>query len=225
MQVLVVEDDERVAEHVALGLRELDCVADWTATGEDALDRLGAGRYAAIVLDRMLPGVDGLTVLRTLRARGDRTPVLILSALGEVDDRVHGLRAGGDDYLVKPFALSELTARVEALIRRGASSADTRLSSGSLELDLMAREVSCGGRPVILTDREFRLLEYLARNANLTVTRSMILEHVWDYRFDPQTNIIDQHISRLRHKLDEAGAANLIQTVRGAGYTLKAGPE
>jgi two-component system OmpR family response regulator len=222
LQVLVVEDDPRVAEHVALGLKELNCSADWVANGEAALDRLGSGRYAALVLDRMLPGIDGLSVLRTIRTRGDLTPVLILSALGEVDDRVQGLRAGGDDYLVKPFALSELSARVEALIRRGSAAAGARLNAGPLEMDLVGREVRCGDQAIPLTDREFRLLEYLVRNLNLTVTRSMILEHVWDYRFDPQTNIIDQHISRLRQKLDEAGAPALIQTVRGAGYSLQA---
>src|SRR5262245_46721522 len=171
----------------------------------------------------MLPGVDGLTLIRTLRASQDSTPVLILSALGEVDDRVKGLRAGGDDYLVKPFAFSELLARLEALLRRGAASTTTtKLHVADLELDLLARTVKRRDKPIEVLPREFRLLEYLMRNAGHVVTRSMLLEHVWDYHFDPQTNVIDVHISRLRQKIDKSFDSPLLHTVRGAGYCLRA---
>ncbi|HEV2301022.1 MAG TPA: response regulator transcription factor, partial [Stellaceae bacterium] len=177
---------------------------------------------SAIVLDRMLPGMDGLALLGALRAGEIRTPALILSALGSVDDRVKGLRAGGDDYLVKPFAFSELLARLEALLRRGSSApATTRLNVADLELDLLTRTVRRGGRSIELLPREFRLLEYLMRNAGHVVTRTMLLEHVWDYHFDPQTNVIDVHVSRLRQKIDKNFASPLLHTVRGAGYCLR----
>lgn len=170
----------------------------------------------------MLPNVDGLTILHTMRAAGNRTPVLILSALGEVDERVRGLKAGGDDYLVKPFALSELLARLEALFRRSSPSGErVRLEFADLTMDLVGREVRRGGRRIELTQREFRILEYLMRHAGQVVTRSMLLENVWDYHFDPQTNIIDQHVSRLRQKIDHASQTPLIQTVRGTGYVLR----
>jgi two-component system OmpR family response regulator len=182
-----------------------------------------SGGYDAIVLDRMLPGMDGLAVLGALRAADIRTPALILSALGSVDDRVKGLRAGGDDYLVKPFAFSELLARIEALLRRGqAAPATTSLRVADLELDLLTRSVKRGGKPIELLPREFSLLEYLMRNSGQVVTRTMLLEHVWDYHFDPQTNVIDVHVSRLRQKIDKNFDRPLLHTVRGAGYCLRA---
>jgi two-component system OmpR family response regulator len=222
MRILIVEDDARVASHIAKGLREVGYTVDAVADGRDGLYRTAAESYDAIVLDRVLPNVDGLTILQTMRAAGNRTPVLILSALGEVDERVRGLKAGGDDYLVKPFALSELLARLEALLRREAPVGErVRLAFVGLEMDLVAREVRRGGRRIDLTPREFRILEYLMRHAGQVVTRSMLLENVWDYHFDPQTNIIDQHVSRLRQKIDQGGEKPLIQTVRGTGYVLR----
>ena len=218
MRLLLIEDDARVADYVAGGLREAGHVVDHVADGRQGLFHVAGGEYDLVVLDRMLPNVDGLTILSTMRASGDQTPVLILSALGEVDERVKGLKAGGDDYLTKPFAMSELLARIETLGRRGPAVAEeTKLSAGDLEMDLLAREVRQGGEPVDLTTREFRILEYLLRNKGRVVTRTMLLEKVWDYSFDPQTNIIDQHVSRLRQKLQGAP----IQTVRGVGYTIR----
>ncbi|MCC7268124.1 MAG: response regulator transcription factor [Caulobacteraceae bacterium] len=218
MRLLLIEDDARVADYVAGGLREAGHVVDHVADGRQGLFHVAGGDYDLVVLDRMLPNVDGLTILSTMRASGDQTPVLILSALGEVDERVKGLKAGGDDYLTKPFAMSELLARIETLARRGPALAEeTRLSAGDLEIDLLAREVRQAGQPVELTAREFRILEYLLRNKGRVVTRTMLLEKVWDYSFDPQTNIIDQHVSRLRQKLKGAP----VQTVRGVGYTIK----
>ncbi|HEY7817286.1 MAG TPA: response regulator transcription factor, partial [Vicinamibacteria bacterium] len=179
--------------------------------------------YDAIVLDRMLPGLDGLSLLKSLRERGRRTPILILSALGEVDDRVEGLTRGGDDYLVKPFAFSELLARLEALHRRrDGDSAKTWLKVADLEMDLLARRVKRAGKPIELQPREFRLLEYLMRHSGQVVTRTMLLEKVWDYHFDPQTNVIDVHVSRLRSKIDKGFDPPLLHTVRGAGYALRA---
>ena len=218
MRLLVIEDDARVADYVVKGLREAGHVVDHVADGRKALFEVAGEAYELVVLDRMLPHVDGLTILATMRASGDRTPVLILSALGEVDERVKGLKAGGDDYLTKPFAMSELLARIDVLARRGAGPAEElRLSSGDLEMDLLAREVRQAGQPVELTTREFRILEYLLRNKGRVVTRTMLLEKVWDYSFDPQTNIIDQHVSRLRQKLK----GQPIQTVRGVGYSIR----
>jgi two-component system OmpR family response regulator len=196
---------------------------DHAADGKDGLLLATTEKYDALVVDRMLPGVDGLTVIRTLRASANSTPVLILSALGEVDDRVKGLKAGGDDYLVKPFAFSELLARLEALARRASTSADsepTTLRAADLEMDLLRREVRRAGKPIDLQPREFQLLEFLLRHAGQVVTRTMLLEGVWDYHFDPQTNVIDVHISRLRAKIDKGFDRPLLHTVRGAGYRL-----
>lgn len=223
MHVLVVEDDERVAGHVVKGLKAEGYLVDHVADGRDALFQAAAGTYDVIVLDRMLPNVDGLKILQTLRASGDSTPVLILSALGYVDNRVKGLRAGGDDYLAKPFVFSELLARVEALSRRKAVVQETtELSLADLHMNLLTRTVTRSGQPIDLTAREFGLLEYLLRNAGRVVSRNMLLESVWDYNFDPQTNIIDQHVSRLRQKIDKDFEPPLVQTVRGMGYSLRA---
>jgi len=223
MRVLLIEDDRQVADYLRKALGEAGAVTDHAADGREGLLMAASGDYDALILDRMLPGLDGLAILRTLRASGNQTPVLILSALGEVDDRVDGLRAGGDDYLVKPFAFSELHARLEALLRRGAVDApETRLRVADLEMDLLKREVTRAGRPIALQPREFRLLEYLLRHTGQVVTRTMLLEQVWDYHFDPQTNIIDVHISRLRGKIDREFDTPLLHTVRGAGYMLRA---
>lgn len=222
MQLLLIEDDARVADHVARGLRDAGHLVDVARAGREGLLKAAAEQFDAIILDRMLPEVDGLRILQTIRATGDTTPVLILSALGDVDERIKGLRAGGDDYLPKPFALSELIARVEALGRRGPAIAETtQLAVGDLVVDLLGRTVTRGGRRIDLTQREFRILEYLIRNEGRVVTRSMLLEKVWDYSFDPQTNIIDQHVSRLRQKVDRDFASPLIQTVRGTGYVIR----
>ena len=205
------------------GLGESGYVVDHAAEGRDGLFMATGGGYDALIVDRMLPGMDGLAVIGALRAAEVHTPVLILSALGAVDDRVKGLRAGGDDYLVKPFAFSELLARLEALLRRGGGTlATTRLALGDLEMDLLARKVRRGGQEIELLPREFRLLEFLMRRAGHVVTRTMLLENVWDYHFDPQTNVIDVHISRLRQKIDKGFDRPLLHTVRGAGYRLAA---
>ena len=222
MRILVVEDDANVSAFVAKGLREAGHVVDLADNGKDGLFLATTESYDALVLDRMLPQLDGLAVLRTLRGSGDATPVLLLSALGEVDDRVQGLRAGGDDYLTKPFAFVELLARIEALARRPRAGAapEALLRVADLELDLLARTARRGGHAIELQPREFRLLEYLMRHAGQVVTRTMLLEAVWDYHFDPQTNVIDVHVSRLRAKLDRGHARPLSHTVRGAGYRL-----
>ena len=223
MHVLVVEDDERVAGHVVKGFKGAGWLVDHVADGRQALFQVAAETYDVIVLDRMLPNVDGLKILQTMRASGDNTPVLILSALGDVDNRVKGLRAGGDDYLAKPFALSELLARVEVLSRRKGTLQETaELRLADLEMNLLTREVKRQGQTIDLTTREFGLLEYLLRNAGRVVSRGMLLEAVWDYNFDPQTNIIDQHVSRLRQKIDKDFDPPLVQTVRGMGYSLRA---
>ena len=223
MKILLVEDDRETASYLVKGLSESGYTVDRAEDGRDGLYLASAGGYDAIVLDRMLPGMDGLAMLGALRAAGIGTPALILSALGRVDDRVRGLRAGADDYLVKPFAFSELLARLEALLRRGAGAPSaTGLRVGDLELDLLTRAVKRAGKPIELLPREFRLLEYLMRNAGHVVTRTMLLEHVWDYHFDPQTNVIDVHISRLRQKIDRSFERPLLHTVRGAGYCLRA---
>jgi len=223
VHILLIEDDARMAQHIDKGLREAGHVVEHVADGREALFRAAGDAFDLIVLDRMLPNVDGMTILKTLRASGDSTPVVILSALGEVDERVKGLRAGGDDYLAKPFAMSELLARIDVLARRGPgmSAEATRLSIGDLEIDLLGRQVRRGGQRIELTTREFRILEHLARNTGRVVTRSMLLEAVWEYHFDPQTNIIDQHVSRLRQKVDRDFGASLIHTVRGVGYILR----
>ena len=223
MRILVIEDDKDVASFIRNGLAQAGCNVDHAANGKDGLFLATTETYDALVIDRMLPGIDGLTVIRTLRASANTTPVLILSALGEVDDRVKGLKAGGDDYLVKPFAFSELLARLEALARRAKSSTDapaTTLKVGDLEMDLLRREVRRAGKPIDLQPREFQLLEFLLRHAGQVVTRTMLLEGVWDYHFDPQTNVIDVHISRLRSKIDRGFDHPLLHTVRGAGYRL-----
>ena len=223
MKLLIIEDDRETALYLAKGLSESGYAVDHAGDGRDGLYLATSGNYDAIVLDRMLPGMDGLTLLGALRGAKIRTPALILSALGSVDDRVKGLRAGGDDYLVKPFAFSELLARIEALLRRGAAAPSlTRLRVGDLELDLLARSVKRGDTAIELLPREFQLLEYLMRNAGHVVTRTMLLENVWDYHFDPQTNVIDVHVSRLRQKIDKNFASALLHTVRGAGYCLRA---
>lgn len=226
MKILLVEDDPQQAAYIRKGLQEAGHIVDVAADGRDGLFLATTESYDVLVLDRMLPRVDGLTVLRTLRASNVATPVVILSALGEVDDRVAGLRAGGDDYLVKPFSLIELVARLEALARRGAVSRDgvpnTRLAVADLEMDLLRRSVARGGRKIDLKPKEFQLLEFLLRHSEQVVTRAMLLEAVWNYHFDPQTNVIDVHISNLRAKIDLAGLPPLIHTVRGAGYRLSA---
>jgi two-component system OmpR family response regulator len=222
MRILVVEDDEVAAEYVKKGLSEAGHVVDLAADGDTALEMAQAADYDALILDRMLPKRDGLQVLMDLRENGDATPVLILSALGETDHKVEGLRAGGDDYLAKPYSFMELLARVEAIGRRSdPTAAVTKLKVGDLEMDLLARTVHRGGQKVLLQPREFRLLECLMRNAGRVVTRTMLLEKVWDYHFDPQTNVIDVHISRLRGKIDKEFGTPLLHTVRGAGYRLQ----
>jgi two-component system, OmpR family, response regulator len=223
MKILVIEDDREAAAYLVKGLGESGYVVDHAPDGREGLFLATSGTYDVLVVDRMLPGMDGLSVIGALRAAETRTPVLILSALGGVDDRVKGLRAGGDDYLVKPFAFSELLARLEALLRRGAApAAQTKLRVDELEMDLLARTVKRGAQAIDLLPREFRLLEYLMRHAGQVVTRTMLLEHVWDYHFDPQTNVIDVHISRLRQKIDKGFPHALLHTVRGAGYSLRA---
>ena len=225
MRILLVEDDKDVAGFVLKGLREAGHVAEHAATGRDGLFLAASEAFDAIILDRMLPGgTDGLRVLETLRAQDNHTPVLFLSAMAGVDERVRGLKAGGDDYLTKPFAFSELLARVEALLRRGrVAGPDTRLQVGDLEMDLLSRAVHRRGQRIDLQPREFRLLEYLMRHAGQVVTRTMLLEGVWDLHFDPQTNVIDVHVSRLRQKIDKPFDTALIHTVRSAGYMLRAG--
>ena len=224
MRVLVVEDDKDVAGFVVKGLREAGHLVEHAETGPDGLFRAAGQEFDAIILDRMLPGgVDGLRVLEMLRGQDNQTPVLFLSALAGVDDRVRGLKAGGDDYLTKPFAFSELLARVEALTRRTrAVGPETRLQVGDLEMDLLSRTVRRRGQKIDLQPREFRLLEYLMRHAGQVVTRTMLLEGVWDYHFDPQTNVIDVHVSRLRQKIDKPFETALLHTVRSAGYMLRA---
>jgi two-component system OmpR family response regulator len=226
MRILVVEDDKDVAGFVVRGLKEVGFVVDHADNGRDGLFLAASESYGAIILDRMLPGgIDGLRVLETIRGQKNSVPVLILSALGEVDDRVKGLKAGGDDYLTKPFAFAELLARVEALARRGkGESPVTKLVVDDLELDLLSRQVKRAGQKIDLQPREFRLLEFLMRHDGQVVTRTMLLEGVWDYHFDPQTNVIDVHVSRLRQKVDKPFPTPLIHTVRNAGYMLRAEP-
>ena len=223
MRILVVEDDKDVAGFVIKGLREAGHVVEHADNGRDGLFMAASENFDAIVLDRMLPGgIDGLRLLETLRAQNNNTPVLFLSALAQVDDRVRGLKAGGDDYLTKPFAFAELLARVEALARRGKGEGPTtKLVAGDLEMDLLSRGVKRAGQRIDLQPREFRLLEFLMRHAGQVVTRTMLLEGVWDYHFDPQTNVIDVHVSRLRQKVDKPFASPMIHTVRNAGYMLR----
>lgn len=223
MKVIVIEDDADAAAFVKRVLGEAGHSVDVCGDGESGLSQARTGDYDALVVDRMLPGIDGLELLKRYRDAGGRAPALFLSALGEVDHRVEGLQAGGDDYLVKPYAPSELVARVEALGRRAAvDMPTTRLTVGGLEMDLLARTVHRDGQKIDLQPREFRLLEFLMRHAGQVVTRTMLLEKVWDYHFDPQTNVIDVHVSRLRGKIDKDFEKPLLHTVRGAGYRLEA---
>jgi two-component system OmpR family response regulator len=223
VRILIIEDDKEVASFIQTGLLQAGWNVDVADNGKDGLFLATTENYDALIVDRMLPGVDGLTVIRTLRASENKTPALILSALGEVDDRVAGLKAGGDDYLVKPFAFIELSARLEALLRRAGESGstqETRLSVADLHMDLLKREVRRGDTRIDLQPREFQLLEFLIRHAGQVVTRTMLLEGVWDYHFDPQTNVIDVHISRLRAKIDRDFSPHLLHTIRGVGYKL-----
>jgi len=223
MKLLVIEDDREAAAFLVKGLKESGHTVDHADDGRQGLFLATSERFDTMIVDRMLPGMDGLAIVAALRASGNHTPVLILSALDGVDDRVRGLKAGGDDYLTKPYAFSELLARIEALIRRSAGTkAETQIRVGELEIDLLSRAVRRGAGEIDLLPREFRLLEVLARHAGQVVTRTMLLEQVWDYHFDPQTNVIDVHISRLRQKIDKGHAKPMLHTVRGAGYCLKA---
>jgi two-component system OmpR family response regulator len=222
--VLLIEDDATASEYLKKALSESGHVVDAVDDGLQGLNRAMQNDYDALIVDRMLPSLDGLSAIETLRKAGRDTPVLIVSALGDVDERVRGLRSGGDDYLVKPYAFAELLARLEVLVQRGGRAgapAETQLRVGDLEVDLLKRSVQRGGNPIDLKPREFQLLEYLMRHAGRVVTRTMILESVWDYHFDPQTNVIDVHISRLRQKVDKGFDRPLIRTVRGAGYSLR----
>ena len=223
MRVLVIEDDQDVASYLNKGLRESDYVVDHATDGKEGMMMAASDSYDVMIIDRMLPGMDGLNIIKTIRATGNQTPVLILSALGDVDARVEGLRGGGDDYLTKPFSFTELLARLDALARRTrqGGEAETVLRVADLEMDLLARTVKRNGVAIDVQPREFRLLEYLMRHADQVVTRTMLLEKVWDYHFDPQTNVIDVHISRLRSKIDKGFDKPLLHTVRGAGYMLR----
>jgi len=224
VHLLLIEDDQEAAQFLLKGLRESGYTVDHASDGRDGLFQATESRFDLIITDRMLPHMDGLTLVKFLRDQGVRTPVLVLSALGTVDDRVGGLKAGGDDYLTKPFAFSELLARIEALLRRSSAATDnppTRLKVADLEMDLLKRQVSRGGREIELTAREFKLLEFLLRHAGQVVTRTMLLEGVWDLQFDPQTNLIDVHMSRLRQAVDKGFSKPLIHTVRGAGYVIR----
>lgn len=223
MRILVVEDDPEASKYLVKALIESGHVADHASNGLDGYALAQDGQYDVLIVDRMLPKMDGLTLIGGLREQGVQTPVLILSALGQVDDRVKGLRAGGDDYLSKPYAFSELLARVEVLMRRrGATSHEEMIYKvGSLEIDRLSHKVLRAGNEIDLQPREYRLLEYLMKNAGQVVTRTMLLEHVWDYHFDPQTNVIDVHISRLRSKIDKGFDVPLLHTVRGAGYMIR----
>jgi two-component system OmpR family response regulator len=222
MKILLVEDNERVAGFLVKGLREEGHTVDHAENGRDGLFLASSESYDIIIMDRVLPGgIEGLAIVEALRKTGDKTPILILSALGEVDDRIRGLRAGGDDYLAKPFAFGELVARLDALVRRARDvEPEADLAVGDLRTDPRSRRVTRAGRSIQLQPREFRLLEFLMRHAGQVVTRTMLLENVWDYHFDPQTNVIDSHVSKLRRKIDSGFDVPLLHTVRGAGYKL-----
>jgi two-component system, OmpR family, response regulator len=225
MRILIIEDDREASAYLVKAFREQGHVADGAADGLEGYAAAQAGDYDVLIVDRMLPKMDGLSLISGLREQKVQTPVIILSALGQVDDRIKGLRAGGDDYLPKPYAFSELLARVEALSRRqvGQKSEETSYRVGDLELDRLTHRVSVAGQDIPLQPREFRLLEYLMKHAGQVVTRTMLLENVWDYHFDPQTNVIDVHISRLRAKIDKGRETPLLHTIRGAGYTIREG--
>ena len=222
MRILVIEDDKDISDYIAKGLTEAGHVIDQAFEGKEGLFLATTEQYDVLLVDRMLPFIDGLTIIKTIRASEINTPVLILSALGDVDDRVLGLKSGGDDYLVKPFAFVELQARIDALSRRNEKglNEETHLVAGDLKLDLLARKVSRDQQTITLQSREFRLLEYLMKHKGQVVTRTMLLENVWDYRFDPQTNVIDVHISRLRNKIDKNFQQPLLKTIRGSGYMI-----
>jgi two-component system OmpR family response regulator len=223
VKLLVIEDDETTGAFIARGLREEGHSVDLVGSGRDGLIQATAGAYDVLIVDRMLPEIDGLTLVKTLRGAGNRTPVLFLTALGSVDDRISGLNAGGDDYLIKPFAFGELSARVAALARRPATlEQETVLRAGDLEMDLIARKVTRGGVEIDLLPREFAILEHLLRRKGRVQTRTMLLESIWDIRFDPMTNVVETHISRLRSKIDKPFDTELIKTVRGAGYRIEA---
>ena len=221
-RLLLIEDDKETADEIRIALSERGFDVEWAANGIEGLDKARSGRAEAMVVDRMLPGMDGLTIIETVRRESMRTPVLVLSALGAIDDRVRGLRAGGDDYLTKPFAMVELIARIEALLRRPAESRDTLLTVGPLELDLINRTARRGEREIVLLPREFCLLEYMMRHKEQMLTRAMLLEEVWKYKFAPQTNLVDVHMGRLRRKVDEPDEPAMIQNVRGVGFILRA---
>jgi two-component system, OmpR family, response regulator len=221
-RLLIIEDDRETADEIRAELAGRGFDVDWAANGIEGLDKARSGEAEAIIVDRLLPGMDGLTIIEALRHEGIRTPVLVLSALGAVDDRVRGLRAGGDDYLTKPFATVELVARVEALLRRPTESRDTVLRVGPLELDLIERTAKRGDRTIGLLPREFRLLEYMMRRKDQMLTRAMLLEEVWNYKFVPQTNLVDVHMGRLRRKVDEPDEPHMIHNVRGMGFILRA---
>jgi len=221
MRILLIEDDKETAKYIAQGLQESGHVVDHAEDGREGLFYSTENKYDILIVDRMLPKITGLSIIQSLRSSGNNTPVLVLSALGQVDERVKGLKAGCDDYLVKPFAFSELLARLEALTRRGNSTPEqTVLKIDDLEMDLLTRTVTRAGRGIPLQNREFRLLEYMMRHAGQVITRTMLLENVWDFHFDPQTNVIDVQVSRLRTKIDKDFKKSLIHTVRGAGYKL-----
>ena len=222
MPLLLIEDDAELAAEVKAALSAHDLEVIHCAEGAAGLAAARTGGWSAVIADRMLPQIDGLDIVRAMRAAGDRTPILVLSALDSVDERVHGLRAGGDDYLGKPFAVEELVARVESLLRRAANASATSLRVDDLELDLLQRRATRGGRTLDLTAREFRLLEYFARHAGKVVTRAMLLKGVWDIHYDPQTNVVDVHVSRLRQAVDKEFERPLIHTVRGVGYSMYA---
>jgi two-component system OmpR family response regulator len=223
LKILLVEDDPEMAEHIVHALREHGHEVEESRTGPDGLARAQASNHAALIVDRMLPGLDGLSLVRQLRANGNRTPILFLTTMSGLDDRVEGLEGGGDDYLAKPFAFSELLARVNAITRRAEDSGEpTRLRIAGLEMDLIRRTVQRDGKPIDLQPQEFRLLEFLLRHAGRVVTRTMLLEHVWDLHFDPRTNIVETHMSRLRAKIDRGFEPELIRTLRSVGYTLRA---
>jgi len=221
-RVLLIEDDRETAGEIIAELVERGLEVDWAATGIEGLDKARAGEADAMVVDRLLPGVDGLAIIEVIRKEQVRTPVLVLSALGAVDERVRGLRAGGDDYLTKPFAVAELVARVEALLRRPAENRDTILRIGPLELDLLSRTAKRGDRPIELLPREFRLLEYMMRRKDQLLTRAMLFEEVWNYKFVPQSNLVDVHMGRLRRKVDGPDEQPMIHNVRGEGFILRA---
>ena len=226
MKLLLVEDNERVRQFVIKGLKEAGHTTDHADNGRDGLFLAASEHYDVIIMDRMLPGqIDGLAIIEALRKAGNRTPILILSALSDVDERIRGLKSGGDDYLTKPFAFGELLARLDALVRRaqGGNNTATTLDVGDLRVDLLSRKAMRGERVITLQPREFKLLEYLMRHADQVVTRTMLLENVWDYHFDPQTNVVDVHISKLRQKIDADSERPLLHTVRNAGYMLSAG--